>query len=337
MSKHGIQINELNENMKSSMRSRIFISLLLVAIGLPCLVLGGWFYFVLIVLVVGLGTYEMVKSSMDKFSVTVLLINLFVMYALVIWGFMRVFLEQDPFSPGFVFELEMYFQNVYLSPFALMLMVGIMFFFVIMKEDISVLDACYLIAMTLVLATAFQSFLIIRFLPFSEFASTSGSVVDTTSDIFKYFHSMLLILYVLFATMLNDIFAYFFGVLFGKTKINPRISPKKTYEGFYWGIACSFVISSAFALIMAAVGFPLLPSLTIDNWYWILLLSLIMPLVGNLGDFTFSAIKRSFNIKDYSNILRSHGGILDRLDSIIFSSMSVVILLNFINTGWRFV
>jgi phosphatidate cytidylyltransferase len=73
------------------------------------------------------------------------------------------------------------------------------------------------------------------------------------------------------------------------------------------------------------MGTPLLPFLTLDQWYWILLISVTMPLIATLGDFTFSIIKREFGIKNFSNVLGEHGGILDRVDS--FSMVVLVVAL----------
>jgi phosphatidate cytidylyltransferase len=73
------------------------------------------------------------------------------------------------------------------------------------------------------------------------------------------------------------------------------------------------------------LGTPLLPFLALEQWYWLLLISLVMPLIATLGDFTFSIIKREFGIKNFSNLLGEHGGILDRVDS--FSMVVLVVAL----------
>ncbi len=67
-----------------------------------------------------------------------------------------------------------------------------------------------------------------------------------------------------------------------------------------------------------------------------LLLSAVMPIIANLGDFTFSAIKRNYNVKDFSNLLPGHGGLLDRIDSLLFTSGFISVMLIFINNGWNF-
>ena len=131
--------------------------------------------------------------------------------------------------------------------------------------------------------------------------------------------------------MMNDIGAYFVGILFGKHKMNPRISPKKTWEGFVGGIVISTLFSTLFALIMALVHRPILPRFDLNQIYWVVLVSIVMPLAGDIGDFVFSAIKRNEGIKDFSNLLPGHGGILDRIDSMLFASGSIAAMIAFID------
>jgi phosphatidate cytidylyltransferase len=129
---------------------------------------------------------------------------------------------------------------------------------------------------------------------------------------------------------MTDTGAYFIGILFGKNKINPRISPKKTWEGFTGGIIISTLFSFVFAMILALCGHPILKCLDTDNWYLVLIISLIMPLFATLGDFTFSALKRHYEIKDFGNILPGHGGVLDRVDSLIFTATATAIVVSII-------
>ena len=115
-----------------------------------------------------------------------------------------------------------------------------------------------------------------------------------------------------------------------------RISPKKTWEGFVWGVLFSALLSLGFGLGVAFAGLPMLPFLDVSHWYWIVGLSLFIPLFANLGDLSFSLIKRNFNIKDYGNILRGHGGVLDRADSSIFAMIGVSVTVIFIAHGFNF-
>ena len=73
-----------------------------------------------------------------------------------------------------------------------------------------------------------------------------------------------------------------------------------------------------------------------NNWVWILVISLAMPLMSNLGDFLFSAIKRSYSIKDFGYILPGHGGALDRIDSLLVNNLFVSIMVIMIANNWNF-
>ena len=101
--------------------------------------------------------------------------------------------------------------------------------------------------------------------------------------------------------------AYFIGVNFGTHKLCPEISPKKTVEGALGGILSSIIISFLFTLIF-----------NVNKAYILIPLTLVFCIIGMLGDLFASAIKRSVGIKDYGNLIPGHGGILDRLDSVLF-------------------
>lgn len=124
---------------------------------------------------------------------------------------------------------------------------------------------------------------------------------------------------ILIATYGCDTGAYFGGRFLGKHKMNERVSPKKTWEGAVCGWISGFVLS---VLIGGALGM-LLPQGDV-RIFW--LTCLIMPLSGQYGDLSFSAMKRCYQIKDFGNLLPGHGGVLDRLDSLLFNFMAFGIL-----------
>ena len=134
----------------------------------------------------------------------------------------------------------------------------------------------------------------------------------------------------IYCGMMTDTGAFFIGILFGKNKINPRISPKKTWEGFFGGVVISCISSFLFAFILALCGHPVLKCFDLNHWYLILILSLIIPIFATLGDFTFSSLKRVYDIKDFGNLLPGHGGILDRIDSLLFTATAAAIVISVI-------
>ncbi len=117
----------------------------------------------------------------------------------------------------------------------------------------------------------------------------------------------------------NDTFAYIFGVLFGKHYLAPHISPKKTWEGLIGSlIACTVGGALVFAFW------------TSQHWYLGALLGLMGVATSTFGDLIESAMKRDLHIKDMGAILPGHGGILDRIDSVLFTAPTVWFVLELI-------
>lgn len=116
------------------------------------------------------------------------------------------------------------------------------------------------------------------------------------------------ILFILFIIWATDTGAYFLGSALGKKKLWPKISPNKTIEGALGGIVLASIVGVIFQLI-----YPFNMSMLT-----IIIVSIVISVVGQIGDLTASAYKRHFGVKDSGQILPGHGGILDRLDSLLF-------------------
>lgn len=130
---------------------------------------------------------------------------------------------------------------------------------------------------------------------------------------------VLFIIAIFIGTAVCDSFAYFGGMLLGNKifknkKLAPKISPNKTIEGAIIGYLVSWLIM--FCVFM----FLEFDNLNIDSDLLIIFVPLTLPIVAILGDLLFSWIKRKLRVKDFSNLIPSHGGILDRIDSILFVS-----------------
>ncbi|MEZ7929235.1 MAG: phosphatidate cytidylyltransferase [Flavobacteriales bacterium] len=129
--------------------------------------------------------------------------------------------------------------------------------------------------------------------------------------------SLILLMFIL--TWTFDTFAYLFGVRFGKTKIMPSVSPKKSWEGFAGGfiftVLASFITTHYF--------------LEVDNSI-ALAMSLFLPFTATLGDFTESYYKRQAGVKDSGNFIPGHGGMLDRMDAFMITIPVLYIYLNII-------
>ncbi len=124
------------------------------------------------------------------------------------------------------------------------------------------------------------------------------------------FLSTKLLAFFFFVLMGADVGAYYVGKNFGKHKLIPKISPNKTWEGVIGGL----VLSSIFAALASAWFFPELP------YKFSIPLAIVMSLIGVFGDIAESAMKRGSDAKDAASILPGHGGLLDRLDSLLFNA-----------------
>ncbi len=135
-------------------------------------------------------------------------------------------------------------------------------------------------------------------------------------------YGIYLYLLVFFGAWVTDTFAYFTGRFFGKHKLNPEISPKKTIEGSIGGMAFCMLAFAGFGLVMQ-FAFDLRVN------YWMLLAAgLICSFVSQIGDLITSLIKREHGVKDFGVIFPGHGGVLDRFDSILAISPVLLILCN---------
>ncbi|MGO5048488.1 phosphatidate cytidylyltransferase [Dysosmobacter sp. Sow4_B12] len=121
-----------------------------------------------------------------------------------------------------------------------------------------------------------------------------------------------------------DTFAYFAGMAFGKHKLAPKVSPKKSIEGSIGGLLGNLLCGLLFAFVM-------------DRWFGgsigygsMAVLALACGVVAQVGDLSFSLIKREFGIKDYGHLFLAHGGVLDRFDSVLFVTPVIEIILSFV-------
>ena len=127
------------------------------------------------------------------------------------------------------------------------------------------------------------------------------------------------ILFMFVLTWTFDTFAYLFGVRFGKTKIMPSVSPKKSWEGFVGGFI--------FTIISAYLTVSYFPSIELNH---AIVISLFLPFTATLGDFVESHYKRQAGVKDSGDFIPGHGGMLDRMDAFMITIPLLYIYLHII-------
>ena len=122
------------------------------------------------------------------------------------------------------------------------------------------------------------------------------------------------VLFLLFCAWFGDSGAYFVGTFFGKHKLCPKISPKKTVEGLIGGVVTVGIIAGITLLIYNSF----ILSERQLNYFVLIPTAMVASLVGVVGDLSASVIKREYDVKDFGNIMPGHGGVIDRFDSVIF-------------------
>lgn len=292
------------------MKQRIITALIMVVIFLPIAIIGGIPFYCLIAIAVGWGMFEIMRATegnISKDSIATKCMSwptylIALSVVLTMLGALYPYFYNLLNGNGFVFsEIQ-----IPIIPFVLLtfsLFTGAVF-----NQNVDIIDVFLVIAMSMFLMIGGQSIAMIRDMgwPFIVFA--------------------------LLTCFVTDMGAYFVGSFctkrFETHKLNERISPKKTIEGSIGGTILGTLIPFLITLI---------PSMNLKNdnlfggvemeWWFVLLVAFIMSLTAQVGDLTFSAIKRHFDIKDYSQIFPGHGGVLDRLDSILFNMIFFAVII----------
>lgn len=318
-----LQPNELSNDTVVSMRTRILTAIVAIAIVLPIVLFGDWAFFGLISIALILGVIEIIRCAKRKYSKVLYITGFILAFLVLAWNIIRSLPLES------AFRLFSTYHTIYLSITIIFIGVCLAAFTVMIDKGFTIVDACFIFTIVLLISLGFQSALFLRYYP-----SFLYHGLNPDAPYFNWFdnlESSLLFVWVVVGACLNDAFAYFVGVFFGKNKMNERISPKKTWEGFFGGIVLTSIVLCGWAFLQSGLSHNehsiLRDFLDLEHWYHVVVLSILIPLVAVLGDLVFSAIKRFYGIKDFSNVLPGHGGILDRVDSIVFATTMVAIYI----------
>ncbi len=180
--------------------------------------------------------------------------------------------------------------------------------------------AAFLLLMFIIMLTdhenvRFEEIALMTFVSFLVPISISTIVLLQKNFDFGIFYVVL----VLLVAWISDAGAYFVGSAFGKHKMAPKISPKKSWEGFFGGLATAVI-----SVIVVGIGYPWAsglfggPTNFSVNVLFLVGMAVIGTCLGVIGDLSASLLKRQCMVKDFGSILPGHGGILDRFDSVLF-------------------
>lgn len=225
---------------------------------------------------------------------------------LCLWEFSKI-VDLKPFAPFLFFSLTLFLmfkrQESYAITWILIITLISSFFFtyqIFTKKLIKYSSQRTKLGITI--RYVIFSFCFLVLLPFSN----------------REFHPYLMIS-ILSIIWVNDSFAFFVGKNLGKRKLFPSVSPNKTVEGFIGGLV--------FSIIAALIITNFYPHFSLFHW---IMIALIVSIFGTIGDLVVSKFKRQANLKDSGTLMPGHGGILDRLDSLLFASPFVYLYINFI-------
>lgn len=263
------------------MRLRIISAVVMLLIFVPLLLIGGTPFALLMLLISLIGLHELFKVKRKQREVPFLM----ELFGYILVGFLTL---NNCSSSNLMFEID-----YRIVAFMIFLFI---FPIVFINDDkkYSVDDALFMMGATLFIGISMNLLILIR-----NF-------------------SLLYVVYIFLISTVTDTFALVTGKFIGKNKLAPKISPKKTWEGFFGGSLWGTIVGSVFFNTVIDTNV---------NIFIIVFVTLCLSIVGQVGDLVFSSIKRHYGEKDFSNLIPGHGGILDRLDSAIFIVLGFLLFL----------
>ena len=264
------------------MKTRVISAIFILLFFIPILIIGGIYFDIAVCILAVGGLYELIKvgSTEKKFPIIMQIIS----YIVLIYICTRNINSVD-------FNYKYSYQMI--STILLVFFLPLVFYNDNNKYNVK--SAMFLLGSVILLGYSFNLIIIYRN------------------------YELTRLIYLLLISTMTDTFAYITGLLIGNHKMAPKISPKKTIEGFVGGVLIGTIVSTAYYVTI------------INPTSSIVIVSLItmsLCIIGQLGDLVFSMIKRNYDVKDFSNLIPGHGGILDRFDSIIFISLAFILIAN---------
>ena len=213
------QPNELSNDVAASMRTRIIAGLTALAIILPFVMFGDWPFFAMISIVLGMAIVEIVRCAKTKYSKALYVVALILAFLILFWNFFQdipsMFKADDSWSG--IYDS---YGRIYISITIMFIGICLLFLTILVDKNFTIVDATFIFTTVVLIALGLQSFLFIRYFPVHIRHEDLRALGETASRFNAYDNceSFLFVLYVALGACLNDAFAYFVGVFFGKHK-----------------------------------------------------------------------------------------------------------------------
>ncbi len=286
------------------MKKRVITGFFMGVVLIPILYLGGWFIAALGIILSYIATYELTKMHSEKQGLSKRFQFVVPIYsALIVTIGCLSLLVPKYFNTGdLIFSLFVIF--------ILFLVVSLF------NSKLKLTDL--LIFFSFILYGGLGIFFAIR-----------ARFINNIPGFEHKYLGLILMSYVLLTTVFTDMGAYNFGLFFGKHKLCPSISPKKTIEGAIGGSFMGTLVGSIFLGVTSSLMDFNLFGITnnVLNILVIIVVSLVITIFAQFGDLVASKLKREYGIKDYGFIFPGHGGVMDRFDSLIVTGSIFLIIL----------
>lgn len=266
------------------MGKRVASAIVIALIVIPFLLMGGMYFTGFMTVLGVLGLYELLHIRSNKKQIPVVM-------RIIAYVLVAILIMSNAKTVDFQYSLDYRLLSAILFAFLAPMV------FINDSKKYNLNDALFLIGSVLFIGISFNLLVLTR-----------------NFDI-------MYIIYLFIITVITDTFALFTGMLIGKHKLAPEISPKKTIEGAVGGTLMATIIATLFYITVIDKAIPLV---------FVILITALLSGVGQLGDLAFSAIKRYYGQKDFSNLIPGHGGILDRFDSLVFVVLVFILVLGII-------
>lgn len=266
------------------MKVRVITAAVLLVVLVPVVILGDLFLDIVLALLSMGATYELFKMyKADSFKVNAILVIEIILSAAVF------------FCVAFYLKGNLELEYVFVLILFIMFISGIV---LVLKDDFTSEDFGRLLVSVL-------------------YPSIGFAAISWLRDINLYNIGFLFMI-----TVFTDVFAYIFGINFGKHRLAIKISPKKSIEGSIGGTLAALLLT---LLYLYLVDINVVGEISLNIWTSILLI-LFISIIGQIGDLIASKLKRGYDIKDFSQLFPGHGGVMDRFDSVIFAGTTLIII-----------